>query len=179
MTMLRQYGRLLSLFPFSPVNPAESILRVQAVSAGEPPVLEQAMNDPIEAKTVTDAASEFLHDDCAVSLETWWGLWRYEKEWKLLPTRITLSCYGPNYADSPFGDEGLAAEHLRIDFGLEGWYLPNGELPNSAWYAKSNLKGLMKLIHELDEALPVERRALWSEGGGNFADKVRLAAAEL
>jgi len=179
MTMLRHYGRMLELFPYSPQNPGESILRVQAVSVTEPPVVERAFNDPVDPKAVAAGAGEFSHDDCAAHFETWWGLWRYEKDWKLEPARVTMSMFGPRFADTPFGDEDKAAEHLRIDFGLEAWFLPNPDLPNSAWYARSNLKGLLKLVHEIDNVLPIERRALWPESGGNFADKLRDAAAEL
>jgi hypothetical protein len=179
MTMLRHYGKALELFPFSPQNPGESVLRVQAIAASEPSVLDRAFNDPIDPKEVVASAAEFAQDDCAVHFDTWWGLWLFDKEWKLKPSRVTLSCYGPRYADSPMGDENSSAEHLRIDFGLESWFLPNGNLPNSAWYARSNLKGLLKFVHEVDDVLPIERRALWPESGGNFAEKVRLAAADL
>ena len=34
-------------------------------------------------KAVTAAANEHLHDDCAYSFDTWWGLWTYDKDWKL------------------------------------------------------------------------------------------------
>ena len=83
------------------------------------------------------------------------------------------------FSDSPGGDEELPAEHLRVDFGLDTWFLPQADLPNGSWYARSNLKGLLKYVHSLDEALPVERRAIWTESGGNFADRLRDAAAEL
>ena len=80
MTMLRQYGRMLDLFPFSPVNPADSVLRVQAVSTAEPLMAERAFLDPIDPKAVTAAAGDHLHDDCAYSFDTWWGLWTYDKD---------------------------------------------------------------------------------------------------
>ncbi|MBL8237385.1 MAG: hypothetical protein JNM66_08205 [Bryobacterales bacterium] len=179
LNMLRQYGKMLELFPFSPQNPADSVLRVQAVSTAEPVLMERAFLDPIEAKEVAAAAEEFLHDDCAYMFETWWGLWTYEKDWTLQPARVTLQCFGPRFSDSPVGDEGAKAEHLRVDFGLDTWFLPQAELPNSAWYARSNLKGLLKFVHSLDEGLPVERRALWTETGGNFAERLREAAGEL
>lgn len=176
--MLRQFGKALDLFPFSPQNPGDSILRIQAVSSSEPPLLERPFLDPIDPKQVLAAANEFLHDDCAYSFESWWGLWTYEKDWSLLPARATLHCFGPRFSDSPLGDDERHPEHLRIDFGPESWFLPNADLPNSAWYARSNIKGLLKFVHSLDEVLPVDRRALWSESGGNFADRLRQAASE-
>lgn len=177
--MLRQYGKALELFPFSPQNPADSVLRVQAVSSGEPPVLEKAYLDPVDPKTVAADAGEFLHDDCAYSFETWWGLWMFEKDWTLQPARVALHCFGPRFNDSPAGEDEQHAEHLRVDFGLDTWFLPHADLPNAAWYARSNLKGLLKYVHALDEGLPVERRSLWTESGGNFAERLREAAGEL
>ena len=179
LTMLRQFGKALELFPFSPQNPGESILRVQAVSSGEPPLLERPFLDPIDPKLVVTEANEFLHDDCAYSFDTWWGLWTFEKDWTLHPARVSISCFGPRFADSPLGDDDRHAEHLRIDFGPEIWFLPQPDLPNSSWYARSNLKGMLKYVHAIDEALPIERRSLWTESGGNFAERLRAAASEL
>ncbi len=177
--MLRQYGKALELFPFSPRNPADSVLRIQAVSTAEPLLAERVFLDPIDAKAVVEGANEFLHDDCAYSFETWWGLWTYEKEWELKPARVSLHCFGPRYNDAPAGEDERQAEHLRIDFGLDTWFLPQAELPNAAWYARSNLKGLLKFVQSLDEVLAVERRSLWTESGGNFAERLRAAAEEL
>ncbi|HEU0120761.1 MAG TPA: hypothetical protein VFQ91_09565 [Bryobacteraceae bacterium] len=179
MTMLRQFGKALELFPFSPQNPGDSVLRVQAISTAEPPLLERAFLDPIDPKAVVAEANEFLHDDCAYSFDTWWGLWTYQKDWALQPARVTLHCFGPRFNDSPMGEDEQQAEHLRVDFGLDTWFLPQADLPNGSWYARSNLKGLLKFVHSLDETLPVERRAIWTESGGNFAERLRAAAEEL
>jgi hypothetical protein len=179
LSMLRPFGRALELLPISPQNPAESLLRIQPVSSSEPPLLERPFLDPVDPKAVLDAASEHLHDDCAYSFETWWGLWTFDKDWTLRPSRLSLHCFGPRFSDSPLGDENRHAEHLRLDFGLDSWYLPNPDLPNAAWYARSNLKGLLKLVHSIDESLPIDRRSLWTESGGNFADKLRAAASDL
>jgi hypothetical protein len=40
---------------------------------------------------------------------------------------------------------------------------------------QSNIKSLLKLVHDLDDALPVETRLLWSESGENFAEKLHQA----
>jgi hypothetical protein len=42
---------------------------------------------------------------------------------------------------------------------------------------QSNIKSLLKLVHDLDDALPVETRRLWSESGENFSDKLHQALA--
>jgi hypothetical protein len=45
---------------------------------------------------------------------------------------------------------------------------------------QSNIKSLLKLVHDSDDALPVETRRLWSESGDNFSEKLHhaLASAE-
>lgn len=177
--MLRHFGKALELLPIPPANPADSVLRVRAVSSAEPPLLERPFVDPVDTKAVVEAANEHLHADCAYSLETWWGLWTYEKDWSLRPSRIEVACFGPEFLDSPDGADGAAPEHIRVSFGVDTWYLPDADLPNASWYARSNLKGLLKFVHSLDEALPVERRSLWTESGANFADRLREAAGEL
>jgi hypothetical protein len=179
MNMLRHYRKALDLFPFSPRNPGESILRVQAVSASEPPLLERAFPDPLDPAQVISAANEFLADDCAYTLDAWWGLWTFAKEWSLRPARVSIRCFGPAFLDTPRNDAGESPEHLRIEFGVDTWFLPQNDLPDPTWYARSNLKGLLKYVHSLDDALPLDRRALWSESGENFAEKLREAAQEL
>jgi hypothetical protein len=37
----------------------------------------------------------------------------------------------------------------------------------------------LKFVQRLDEVLPVERRAIWTESGKNFAERLREAAGEL
>jgi hypothetical protein len=181
LTMLRHFEKVLDHFPFSPQNPGNSFLRIEAISPTEPPLLEQAFTDPLSPKDVLHHAGEFLHPDAAYHLDTWWGLWTFDKEWRLAPARVTLSCFGPEFESNTFEtpDAQSSPEHLRIEFGLESWFLPNTAIPNSSWYTRSNLKGMLKLVHTLDDVLPVERRQIWSESGANFADRLREAAAEL
>lgn len=179
MNMLRHYGRCLELFPYSPQNPGDSVLRIQAISPAEPPLLERAFVDPIAPAEVSAAAAEFHAADACYNFDTWWGLWTFEKDWSLHPSRAAITCFGPQFEEAPRGDDGIDPEHIRLDFGLESWFLPDANLPNSAWYARSNLKGLLKLIHAIDEALPIERRSLWSESGINFAERLQQAAADL
>ena len=42
---------------------------------------------------------------------------------------------------------------------------------------QSNLKSLVHFIHELERALALERRQLWSEGGMNIAEAIAKALA--
>ena len=170
MNMLRHFEKMLRVFPFSPKNPANSSLRIYGVAFSEPTLLEKDFADPVDPASVLDAAHDFLHLDCAYELETWWGLWQYENDWSLLPARVLLSCYGPEFED--------ADGHLRIDFGLDDHYLPRPGVPGSAYFVESNLKGMLQVVHSLDDALAVEKRLLHSESGVNFAEKLSGAVKE-
>jgi hypothetical protein len=64
---------------------------------------------------------------------------------------------------------------MRIDFGIDERFLPQPELPNNLFMARSNVRSLLHLVHELDGNFNVMERRLWTESGENFA--VRLQAA--
>ena len=38
---------------------------------------------------------------------------------------------------------------------------------------ESNIKSMLRLVHELDSALPVAKRKLETESGENFADRLQ------
>lgn len=177
ISMLPHFGKMLAKFPIPPQNPANSVLRIEAIAPSEPPVLERPLPDPVDTEEVVAIANEYLHEDCAYILETWWGLWqqRTEREWELKPARITLSCYGPTYERVALTEEAGEPEHFSIDFGLESSFLPDLNNPESIYYCRSNLKGLLRFVQSLDDTLPVERRRLWSESGGNFAERLEAA----
>jgi hypothetical protein len=179
LSMLRSYGKMLTAFPYSPQNPAHSLLRIEAVSTSEPPLLERPFADPLDPQAVLQCAHEFQHPDCAYVLETWWGLWQFRKDWELRPARVTLSCYGPEFSDIPLLSSNTPPEHLRIDCGLDSSFLPWPDDPASAYYTRSNLRGLLRLVHQLDEVLSVEQRLLWSESGESFAGKLADAIKNL
>ena len=64
---------------------------------------------------------------------------------------------------------------LEIEFGIDANFLPQPDLPDSPRVIQSNIKSLLKLVHDLDDALLVETRMLWSESGENFAEKLHQA----
>ena len=109
--------------------------------------------------------------DSYYRLETWWDLWQFETDWKLAPARVALCCVGPEFGDE---DQG----HLGIDFGIDALFLPQPQLPNSLRMTQSNIKSLLKLVHDLGDALPVETRRLWSESGEDFSEKLHQALAD-
>jgi hypothetical protein len=170
LTMLRHYEKLLKLFPFSRLAKHPSTFKILAIDYSEPPVLEIPYPPPVVIEDVLAAAKDFQNADTCYRLETWWDLWQFEKQWELAPSRVALCCFAPQF-DRENG------EHLAVEFGIDAHFLPQPELPNSTRMIQSNIQSLLKLVHDLDDALPVETRRLWSESGDNFSDKLHQALA--
>lgn len=169
--MLRQFDEVLQIFPFSRLRPGVASLKVYALEYAEPPVFEHAFSAETDAATVIGMLREFDHADCAYIVEGRWEIWKYNNGWKLTPARVSLTCFGPLF-------ENDERDHVRIEFGPETNYLPHPRLPDSARAVQSNLRGLLRFLEELEEALPVERKSLWSELEENFAERLEAALAE-
>jgi hypothetical protein len=167
-TMLRNYEKLLKLFPFSRLARHPSTFKVIAINYNEPALLEIPFPAPVAVEDILAAARDFQNADCGYRMETWWDLWQFDKQWELQPSRVALCCFGPEF-------ERENGEHLAIEFGIDAHFLPQPELPNSLRMIQSNIQSLLKLVHDLDDALPVETRLLWSESGDNFSDKLHQA----
>jgi hypothetical protein len=165
--MLRHLEKALRLFPFSRIRPMVS-LTVYAVEISEPAIFERAFPGTPDLAEVLAAARDFRSDDSAIEVEASWDLWQYDGEWKLTPARVRFTCYGPAF-------ESEAGENLRIDFGLEDLFLPQPDLPNHLVIVRSNVRSLLRLVHEIDNNLAVERRQLLSESGENFAERLQTA----
>jgi hypothetical protein len=167
-SMLRYYEKLLELFPFSRLARQASTFKVIPVNFTEPAVLEVPVLAPVAIDQVLAAAKDFQHADSCYRLETWWDLWQFDGEWKLTPSRAALGCFGPEFVRE---DDS----HLEIEFGIDAHFLPQPEVPGSLLTIQSNIKSLLKLVHDLDDALPAETRRLWSESGENFSEKLQQA----
>jgi hypothetical protein len=79
---------------------------------------------------------------------------------------VALCCFGPGF-EKDLGD------NLRIEFGIDTHFLPQPDLPNNYPMIQSNIKSLLKLVHDADNRLNVSRRQLWTESGENFAEKLQ------
>ncbi len=170
---IRQFERLLRIFPFSQRDQPQSIASIQAVDSTEPALLERPFNGPVDVSEILATFRDYSGDDVAYHLESWWDLWQFDLDWKLAPSRITLSCFGPEFVSGTgpaIGTHGQ--EDLRIDFGVDSYFLPLPEIPGSARLVESNIRSLLRLVHELDSALPVDRRKLETESGENFAERL-------
>jgi len=163
---------MLRLFPFSQREQPQSTLSVYAVAETEPPLLESPVNGPLDVDEVLASFAEYSGDDLAYTVESWWDLWQYDDDWTLGPVWVELACFGPEFDN---GTERISGEQedLRIEFGLDSHYLPRPELTGSGRMTESNIKSMLRLVHELDSTLPVERRKLETESGENFADRLQ------
>jgi hypothetical protein len=169
LTMLAEYEKLLRAFPFSNLRPGVSFVRVYAISFSEPPLFEQSFSEPVTAESLLESIKPFIAPDTCIELDAWWDLFQQEQDWKLAPARCALLCFGPGF-------ERDMDDHMRIEFGVDSHFLPDAESPESLRPTQSNLKGLIRLVHELDEVLKVDRRQLWLESGENFAERVEEEA---
>jgi hypothetical protein len=167
-TMFRYYEKALRLFPFSRLARNPSTFKVVPVDYTEAAVLEVPLPAPVSINQVLSAARDFQNPDSCYRLETWWDLWQFEGEWKLMPSRVALSCFGPEFQRD-------SDANLEIEFGLEAHFLPQPDLSGSVRMIQANIQSLLKLVHDLDDALPVETRRLWSESGENFSEKLQQA----
>lgn len=166
--MLRHYQKVLELFPFSKLAERGPELRVYAIELAEPALFERDFPPGVEPPMLVEAAREFMQEDCMSEVDAAWDLWQFEKDWKLAPSGVILSCFAP-FFDNQSGD------HLRVDFGLESRFLPDPEIEGGIRMGQSNLKSLVHFVHEIERALPLERRQLWSESGENPAESITKA----
>lgn len=167
---LRYFEQLLKLYPFSQRDQPQSTISIHAVDSTQPPLFEQAVNGPLDPDAVAPILRDYAGEDIAYRVESWWDLWQLDDgDAKLAPTRVALACFGPEF------DDGVASgqEDIRIDFGVDSNFLPQAEVPGSARFIESNIKSLLRLVHEVESALPVERRRLETESGENFADRLQ------
>jgi hypothetical protein len=169
---LRYFEKMLRSFPFSQREQPQSTVSVQAIDVTEPPLLEKAVNGPIDLAQIVPVFNEYGGDDIAYELESWWDLWQFDGDWKLQPTRVSLSCFGRQY-DNGTDVEKAEQEDLRIDFGVDTSFLPDPDAPGGARLIESNIKSLLRLVHELESILPTRKRLLSTESGENFAERLQ------
>lgn len=169
---MRNFEKLLRIVPFSQREQPQSVISIHGVSLNEPPLMERPVNGPIDISDVLETLQDYQGEDVAYRVESWWDLWQYETDWELSPARIALSCFGPEFESGAERESG-EQDDLRIDFGLDSNYLPQPELPGSPRLIESNIKSLLRLVHELDSQLPVRLRKLETESGENFADRLQ------
>jgi hypothetical protein len=159
------FRKTLGEFPFSKLRTGGT-LKALAIDEHEPPVLEAMIEDLSRPEEAVAEVQEFYHSDTALRIEAWWDLWRWDGDWNLLPSPVTIDVYGPEY-------ERELDEHIAFDLGPESLYLPVAGTPVSHKPVESNLRSVLHLIRDLEGLLAVDRRLLWSESGENFAGRLK------
>lgn len=194
--MLDRFERWLETVPPSAERPGFDSLVIRAVEPSEPPILEHDFRGgEADAAAVIALAREHRNADCSYETEAHWDLWQPNLEtgaWQRGPQRLLLICHGPDY------DSGVAAEsgHFHADLGLEHLYTGHAGLlgmrglrvePADAFEAeflarmadedylreyhektRQNIQQLLDWTRAVENALPVERMVLWSEGEENL-----------
>ena len=161
-SLLRHFETCLSVFPFSKLAQRGPVLRVYAVEHAEPPAFEREFPLAAQASELITVAREFFEDDCAIELDAFWDLWQFDTEWRLKPVPVTFTAFGPDF-------EGAELNHIRADLGLDATFLPDLSIEGSLRMGESNLRSLLHFVGELERAIPLESRRLWSESGSSFA----------
>jgi hypothetical protein len=175
---VRLFEKALRSFPFSQREQPQSRIAIQAISTAEPPLLERPLNGPLDIDSVVQIFRDYEGEDIAYVVESWWDLWQFDNDWELRPARVVLACFGPEFDN---GTDRIAVEQedLRVDFGVDSNFLPRTDIPGSPKLTESNIKSLLRLVHELERVLPVETRRLETESGENFADRLLSVARGL
>lgn len=157
-------AKTLEVFPYSKLAPG-GMLRVFALSFNEAPQFERWIDGAADPREMSQLAQEFLHEDIAIQFETRWDLWQWDGQWALKPSTALIECFGPQF-------ESDRGEHVRVQAGPDNLYLPNPK--SDQWRpVQSNIRSLLHLSMDLENALPVEKRLLWSEDDENFAERLQ------
>ena len=164
-TVLRHFEELLRVFPFSKLRQGVAGVRIFAVEFTEPQLVEVVFPTEPDVADVLAACHDFENADCAYIVEGWWELWRFGEDWKLTPSRVTLTAFAPQF-------ENEMGDHLRLELGAETDFLPDPDLPDGARKAKSNLASIVRLVRDIEAAMPIQKRTLWSESGENFGERL-------
>lgn len=169
----QRFKNMLRVFPFSQrdAQPQTTVL-IRAIDSTEPPLLERPMNGPALVNEIIHILGDYAGADIAYELESFWDLWQFDSDWNLGPSRVLLSSFGRDF-DNGTSEVLADQEDLRIDFGVDTHFLPQPGIAASSRLIESNIKSLLRLVHELENNLPVARRKLSSESGENFADRLQ------
>lgn len=165
--MVRHFQNVLQKFPASRLRP-DAVARVRAVDLAEPPLFERQIAALTGLDELLEDARWFLKADCAFEVETYWDLWQFEEDWKILPAPVSILCHGPLFPSE-------LGEQIRIEFGLDSQFLPQPELSANFAPVRHNIRSLLHLVGDLDEVVPSEKKLLWSESGVNFVERLQAA----
>lgn len=199
--LLERFGAFLATVPLSDKAPGFTQLAIHAVSAAEIPVLEQDLRQmPLDVAGIMEIARNHLNSDCAYDVGCYWDLSVFDAasgKWKIEPQPLEISCYGEDYDDAFWRENG----HVQVNFGFEHFFTGHAGLlgfgrdsrapaqsPEEARFleamawpenleryhdeTRKNIRNLLDWIRRIEKAVPVERVRLWSEGEENFEARI-------
>jgi hypothetical protein len=150
------------------------------------------------AAEVAALAIQHLHPDSAYIVTGKWDLWSFDVEslkWMNKPEPLVLTCHGPEYDGGMAASEGhftadLGFEHFFTGHGgllapgaasnpfessdhplehtFRQWMSATGNLKEYHAKTRENIQQLFRWVESIEQALPVERSQLSSEGEENF-----------
>ncbi len=195
--MLSNFEKFLSTVPITTTPPVFAELVVRAVVPSEPLLEEHDLRGqgftPVD---IVELAREHLAPDVSYEVTARWDLWIRDMEtgeWSKKPEKLFLFCHGLEYDNGSFAESG----HLMAEIGFEHVFTGHAGLltasdnpatlpedPDEArflmWMSepehlreyqektRENIHTLMGWVRAIEEALPVDRIRLWSEGEENF-----------
>lgn len=150
------------------------------------------------AAEVAALAAQHIDMDSAYIVTAKWDLWSFDVKtlkWMNKPEPLTLTCHGPEYDGGLAASEGnftadLGFEHFFTGHGgllapgaasnpfdssdhpmehtFRQWMSVPANLKEYHAKTRANIQQLFNWVEAIEQALPVERSELWSEGEENF-----------
>lgn len=207
-TMIPEFARFLAAAPLSASRGTFEELIVQAVDPGEAPIAEwDFRHNHAGPAAVAAMAAQHLHADSAYIVSAKWDMWRFDMEtfqWHQKPEPLEVICHGLEYD----GGIARTSGHFLADLGFEHFFTGHGGFlapgaatkPSSSehpvehtfrqWMAagnnlkeyhartRENIQQLFHWVESLEQALPVERSELWSEGEENMEARLDAILAQ-
>jgi hypothetical protein len=163
-------------------------------SAAEWDLREQTYGAP----EVAALAAQYLNADTAYFASAQWDLWGLDVEilkWRHAPQPLLLACHGPLYDDGIAATAGHFMADLGFEHSFTGhggllapgaasnpfdssdhpvehtfrrWMSAGGNLKEYHAKTRENIQQLFHWVEAIENALPVERSELSSEGEENF-----------
>ncbi len=160
------------------------------------------------AAEVAALAAQHIDLDSAYIVSAKWDLWSFDVEtlkWMNKPEPLTLTCHGPEYDGGLAASEGhftadLGFEHFFTGHGgllapgaasnpfessdhplehtFRQWMSVRANLKEYHAKTRANIQQLFNWVEAIEQALPVERSELWSEGEENFEARLDAILAQ-
>jgi hypothetical protein len=160
------------------------------------------------APEVAALAAQYLHADTAYFASAQWDLWGLDVEtlkWRHAPQPLLLACHGPLYDDGVAATSGHFMADLGFEHSFTGhggllapgaasnpfdssdhpvehtfrrWMSAGGNLKEYHAKTRENIQQLFHWVEAIENALPIERSELSSEGEENFEARLDAILAQ-